>query len=137
MVARKVNTHAPSAPADLASPASEFTHQQTRIDRLTQAWVRTTGRAINEPDHPWLHRPNADARGIGQAFFARWARECNLRIVDTPDAGLTRVFGNHVIKLYRQHLATIRYRLTPTPTPTPTQPHRAALRSRARSPKQG
>jgi hypothetical protein len=42
-------------------------------DAITQLWVRTTGRAFNTADCPWLDGPVGDTRRIGRDFFQRLA----------------------------------------------------------------
>lgn len=43
------------------------------LDRLTQAWVKTTGRRVDLADHPWLRGPVGSPDRIGDAWIANEA----------------------------------------------------------------
>lgn len=50
-------------------------------DRLTQLWVRATGRRTTLEETPWLDGPVGDPSRIGGDFFERWADREGLQIV--------------------------------------------------------
>jgi hypothetical protein len=39
------------------------------LDRVTQAWVKTTGRRVDLASHPWLRGPSGAPDGIGDAWI--------------------------------------------------------------------
>lgn len=71
----------------LARPRGRLT------DRLTQLWVRLTGRRVSTEQHTWLDAPVGDVDRIGSDFFERYA-ERNHMTVDEQSAprGLLRDF---------------------------------------------
>ena len=57
-------------------------------DRLTQQWVRLTGREVNLADANWLDGPRGEPAGIGGAFFQRWASSNGLQVRRNGTRGL-------------------------------------------------
>ncbi len=57
-------------------------------DWVTQQWVRLTGRRIRLADHCWLDGPRGNTRGIGKGFFAGYASQHGLEIVEDGTRGL-------------------------------------------------
>lgn len=55
-------------------------------DRLTQRWVRLTGRTTDVAETPWLDGPVGDPAGIGGDFFRRWAEREGLTLVESGPA---------------------------------------------------
>lgn len=53
----------------------------TVVDRLTQRWVRATGRRVAPGDVPWLDGPVGDPLRIGGDFFERWATRRGWQVV--------------------------------------------------------
>lgn len=49
-------------------------------DRLTQRWVRVTGRRIDSQTAPWLAGPVGGPEGIGGDFFRSWAASNGLTV---------------------------------------------------------
>lgn len=63
------------------------------LDRLTQLWVKVTGRRIALADHPWLDGPVGPVERIGEQFFAELADGHRLRARDAgPGHGLMPSF---------------------------------------------
>ena len=48
--------------------------QGNRVDRVTQAWVRATGRTVALDEHPWLDGPVGSPTVIADEWLAREAR---------------------------------------------------------------
>ena len=49
-------------------------------DRITQLWVRLTGRRVDLATHPWLTGPVGRPDGIGPDFFDLLARAESLEV---------------------------------------------------------
>jgi len=62
-------------------------------DWLTQVWVRATGRNIKLADQTWLDGPVGSPRGIGNQFFAYYARARGLDVVQDGIRGLIPDFA--------------------------------------------
>lgn len=62
------------------------------VDRLTQRWVRLTGRRVSRAAHPWLDGPFGSPTGIGAGFFERYAADHDLRVVRGRTTGLIHDF---------------------------------------------
>jgi hypothetical protein len=59
------------------------------LDRLTQQWVRSTGRHVDLEAEPWLDGPRGERDRIGDAWLAREAARHGARVrADEADAGL-------------------------------------------------
>lgn len=78
---------APTPPGGLAA------FPGTMVDRLTQRWVRWTGREVALSDHRWLDGPIGDPDVIGERFFERYTRDRGLRCVAGAPAGLMPAFA--------------------------------------------
>lgn len=52
------------------------------VDRLTQRWVRFTGRRVTWDQHPWLEGPVGDVNIIGTDFFHRYASRRGWTVVE-------------------------------------------------------
>ena len=61
-------------------------------DWVTQQWVRWTGRRISLLDVPWLDGPAGNTLIIGKNFFADYARDHGLEIVQSGCRGLLADF---------------------------------------------
>jgi hypothetical protein len=61
-------------------------------DWVTQQWVRATGVRVNLEDNPWLDGPVGPTRIIGKSFFADYARDQGLDLVQSGTRGLLRDF---------------------------------------------
>lgn len=61
-------------------------------DWVTQQWVRWTGRRISLLDVPWLDGPAGNTRIIGKNFFADYAKDHGLEIVQSGCRGLLADF---------------------------------------------
>lgn len=59
------------------------TNRGALSDRLTQRWVRITGRVTEVGETPWLDGPVGDPEGIGGDFFRRWAEREGLAVEAT------------------------------------------------------
>ena len=57
-------------------------------DRLTQYWVRLTGRKLHLGEADWLDGPRGEPAGIGGAFFDRWASSNGLQVRRNGTRGL-------------------------------------------------
>ncbi len=58
-------------------------------DRVTQQWVKLTGRRIALAEHPWLDGPVAGPEGVGLRFFHRLAEARGLVVREEgPSRGL-------------------------------------------------
>jgi hypothetical protein len=57
-------------------------------DWMTQRWVQITGRRLALKEHQWLNGPTGNTRQIGKDFFAAYARQNNLQIVQSGVRGL-------------------------------------------------
>jgi hypothetical protein len=65
------------------------------VDRLTQQWVRATGRAVTWLDHPWLEGPVGDLDFIGMDFFRRFAERRGWTVIGGGEAcGLLENFAS-------------------------------------------
>src|SRR2546423_13367987 len=62
------------------------THHGPLTDRITQLWVKITGKKTHLETHPWLAGITAKPAGIGAGFFNQFAQEQGL-IVE-PGVGL-------------------------------------------------
>lgn len=62
-------------------------------DWVTQQWVRATGRRISLSSHRWLDGPVGNTKLIGRDFFAIYAREKGLDLVEEGPRGLIRSFS--------------------------------------------
>jgi hypothetical protein len=62
-------------------------------DWVTQCWVKATGRRVSLEQKPWLAGPAGSPQGIGRHFFATYATERNLEIVQTGVRGLIPDFS--------------------------------------------
>ncbi|QFG27449.1 hypothetical protein F7P10_32840 [Actinomadura sp. WMMB 499] len=61
----------------------------TPLDRMTQHWVRLTGRRIDLRDEPWLAGPCGDRDRVGDSWLRREAARHGARVLDgADDAGL-------------------------------------------------
>lgn len=59
------------------------------LDRLTQRWVRTTGRRVDLGDETWLAGPCGDRDRVGDSWLRREAERHGARVLDREaDAGL-------------------------------------------------
>ncbi|WP_158642399.1 hypothetical protein [Actinomadura sp. WAC 06369] len=59
------------------------------LDRLTQQWVRVTGRPVGPRDEPWLAGPRGDRYRVGDSWLPREAARLGARVAaDAADAGL-------------------------------------------------
>ncbi|HEX6852243.1 MAG TPA: hypothetical protein VF139_12650 [Candidatus Polarisedimenticolaceae bacterium] len=58
------------------------------VDRVTQRWVRWTGRRVRLEDHPWLDGPVGKPEGIGSSFFDAYVAERGLRALRGEPGGL-------------------------------------------------
>lgn len=63
------------------------------IDRVTQRWVRLTGRRVDLHEHPWLDGPFGKPDRIGDEWVEREARRLGGRVEDAADAGLLPAMG--------------------------------------------
>jgi len=61
-------------------------------DWSTQMWVRATGRRVSLSENAWLDGPAGKTRLIGQEFFANYAKDCGLEIVQSGRPGLIEDF---------------------------------------------
>ena len=50
------------------------------VDRLTQAWVRATGRTVRLDEHPWLDGPVGGPTLIGEEWLPREADRLGGRV---------------------------------------------------------
>jgi hypothetical protein len=57
-------------------------------DWVTQQWVRATGRQVSIAANPWLDGPVGNTRLIGKDFFAAYAPQHNLDLVENGSRGL-------------------------------------------------
>ncbi|MNS07801.1 hypothetical protein D3C72_392520 [compost metagenome] len=58
-------------------------------DKITQYWVKTTGRKINPETDGWLIGPIGDEDIIGDKFIQNLVKDGNLNYSsNTPNAGL-------------------------------------------------
>ena len=67
-------------------------------DWVTQQWVRWTGRRISLLDVPWLDGPAGNTLIIGKNFFADYARDHGLEIVQKRMPRVARGFSRTVFK---------------------------------------
>jgi hypothetical protein len=64
------------------------------VDRVTQRWVRATGRAVTWLDYPWLEGPVGDVNVIGTDFFHRFAERRGWTVIEAGEArGLLEHFA--------------------------------------------
>ena len=70
-----------------------MTSRGTVADRLTQRWVRLTGRVVSLREHPWLEGPAGEPAGIGARFFEGYVAAHGLRIADGDPTGLLPSVG--------------------------------------------
>jgi hypothetical protein len=64
------------------------------VDRVTQSWVRGTGRHLDLAEHPWLDGPTGDPNGIGDEWIAREAKRLGGRVTpNQPGDGLLPSMG--------------------------------------------
>jgi hypothetical protein len=69
-------------------------HLGRYVDRLTQRWVRLTGRNVPLRECPWLDGPVGKETGIGDRFFDQFASERGLRLKRGEQAGLLTSFDD-------------------------------------------
>jgi hypothetical protein len=62
-------------------------------DWVTQQWVRATGRRANPSDYAWLDGPAGNTRLIGKEFFADYARNNGLHLIESGSRGLIEDFS--------------------------------------------
>ncbi len=63
-----------------------------RLDEVTQAWVRRTGRRVDLAAQPWLQGPVGDASSIGDAWLAAEAQRLRADVGD--GGGLLRAVAD-------------------------------------------
>jgi hypothetical protein len=81
-----------SRPQRLPSTGSQKVVRGTLVDRLTQQWVRTTGRHVSLDEFSWLQGPVGDVDRIGVGFFERLAQRNGWTVIERGPRGLLDSF---------------------------------------------
>lgn len=63
------------------------------VDRLTQRWVRMTGRVVLRSETRWLDGPTGEPAGVGAEFFERYADAHGLAVRHGRPSGLLPSLG--------------------------------------------